>query len=409
MSKYANFSKSDNKYQGECGGSSSKGCTLEFGNGRSIPLRMNINSGGRTDPTKFFVHLPHKLTDTSAGYYTLGGIKYQPAMAIIQPFAPVYKINNKLVYGIIAIVGAFSTENSKEIKEKAEKKKNIQDWLGVGGKLEASGMSQVFIPIMLSDTSSKGSEPMENIIRSFIDKHQDGADGAIDTGLDFNLDDFVSTSPAFYAARNFDMPFAYLDLSSSVNISTEVYMMFLKKIFPETQQMSDEKLLNMTKELYQQDFTNLASKDLKRMRNQTQKVTFYYNEGGSGSTVGSGMASRPQGSREKSNRGGGRLGTSSYNISNSGPGDIYIDCQPVNRNEEEMRVKMEGYKITSKFDLFDKTKIKNFFKNPWVQGFILFLVILLLFYIVKMLMAKGKSQGKADLQKGGSKISSDSS
>ena len=88
---------------------------------------------------------------------------------------------------------------------------------------------------------------------------------------------------------------------------------------------------------------------------------------------------------------------------------IYIDCQPVNRNEEEMRVKMEGYKVTSKFDLFDKTKIKNFFKNPWVQGFILFLVILLLFYIVKMLMAKGKSQGKADLQKGGSKISSDSS
>lgn len=409
MSKYANFSKSDNKYEGECGGSSSKGCSLEFGNGRSIPLRISINSGGMTDPTKFFVVLPHKNTDTSTGYYTLGGIKYSPAMAIILPFGPVYKINNKLVYGFIQILGSFSAENSKEIKDKAEKEENIQDWLGVGGKLKASNMSQVYIPIMMSDTSSKGSEPMENIIRSYIDKHQDGADGMIDTGLDFNLDDFVSTSPAFYAARELKMPFAFLDLSSSVNISPEVYVMYLKKCFPNTQTMSDERIIKEIKTAYQAEFPNLASKGLKRMKEQIQKVRFYYNEGGSGSTVGSGMASRPQGSREKSNRGGGRLGTSSYNISNSGAGDIYIDCQPVNRNEEEMNVKMEGYKVTSKFDLFDKTKIKNFFKNPWVQGFILFLVILLLFYIVKMLMAKGKSQGKADLQTGGSKISSDSS
>ena len=38
--------------------------------------------------------------------------------------------------------------------------------------------------------------------------------------------------------------------------------------------------------------------------------------------------------------------------------------------------------------------------NPWVQGFILFLVILILFMVVKMLMAKGKTQGKADLDTG---------
>ena len=152
MSKYANFSKSDNKYQGECGGSSSKGCSLEFGNGRSIPLRMNINSGRVGDSTRFFLHLPHKHTDTSAGYYTLGGIKYQPAMGIITPFGPIYKINNKLVYGTITILGGFSSENSKEIKDKAEKKKNIQDWLGVSPIVRTRAMRGVCREAFASDT-----------------------------------------------------------------------------------------------------------------------------------------------------------------------------------------------------------------------------------------------------------------
>ena len=410
MSKFANFSKSDDKYQGECGGSSSKGCSLEFGNFRSMPLRLMFNPNNKFK--ELYVTLPHRNNDTSAGYYTLGGIKYQPALMTISPLAPVYKINNKLIYGYINIMGAFSPENSKEITDKAKNKKNVQDYLGVGGKIEVSPYSILSIPIMMSDTSSKGSDALENIIRSFVDKHPEGSSSVFDTGLDLNIDNFVSTGPPFYASRFNKIPYAILDMSSSVNLSEKLFVMYIHKIYPMSVGLKEEQLLNRIKEGYQKEFPSEFDKDRKRMiskRDEFKKMRYYYNQSGSGSTVGSGMATRPQGSREKSNRGGGKLGTSSYNISNSGPGDIYIDCQPVNRNEEEMMVKMEGYKVTSKFDLFDKTKIKNFFKNPWVQGFILFLVILLLFYIVKMLMAKGKSQGKADLQKGGSKILSNSS
>ena len=410
MSKFANFSKSDDKYQGECGGSSSKGCSLEFGNFRSMPLRLMFNPSNELK--ELFVMLPHRNNDTSAGYYTLGGIKYQPAIMTISPLAPIYKINNNLIYGYINIMGAFSSENSKEITDKAKNKKNVQDYLGVGGKIEVSPFSILSIPIMMSDTSSKGSDAVENIIRSFVDKHPDGSSSMFDTGLDLNIDDLVSSGPPFYASRFDKIPYAILDMSSSVNMSEKLYVMFINKVYPTSLMLTEEQLLNKVKEEYQKEFPNDFTKKRRQLvskRNDFKKMRFYYNQSGSGSTVGSEMASRPQGSREKSNRGGGRVGTSSYNISNSGAGDIYIDCQPVNRNEEEMRVKMEGYKVTSKFDLFDKTKIKNFFKNPWVQGFILFLVILLLFYIVKMLMAKGKSQGKADLQKGGSKISPDSS
>ena len=80
---------------------------------------------------------------------------------------------------------------------------------------------------------------------------------------------------------------------------------------------------------------------------------------------------------------------------------MYIDCQPVNIDEEQTNVKMEGYKLQSEMDIIPtKEKIMEYLMNPWVQGFILFLVILILFMVVKMLMAKGKTQGKADLDTG---------
>ena len=57
MSKFANFSKSDDKYQGECGGSSSKGCSLEFGNFRSMPLRLMFFPNKKF--RELYVMLPH--------------------------------------------------------------------------------------------------------------------------------------------------------------------------------------------------------------------------------------------------------------------------------------------------------------------------------------------------------------
>ena len=62
---------------------------------------------------------------------------------------------------------------------------------------------------------------------------------------------------------------------------------------------------------------------------------------------------------------------------------------------------MEGYKLKSNMDIIpSKRKIKKFFQNPWVQGFLLFLLILMLFYIVRMLMMKGKSASKAEMNGG---------
>ena len=107
------------------------------------------------------------------------------------------------------------------------------------------------------------------------------------------------------------------------------------------------------------------------------------------------------GSRKKNKR-GGKKGSNDYDIQTSG--NVYIDCKPVNIDEEEENIKMEGYKLKSNMDIIpSKRKIKKFFQNPWVQAFLLFLLILMLFYIVKMLMAKGKSASKAEMNGGGVK------
>lgn len=126
------------------------------------------------------------------------------------------------------------------------------------------------------------------------------------------------------------------------------------------------------------------------------KGGFFYVKDGINS--GSMSGGKKVGSRKKNKR-GGKKGSNDYDIQTSG--NVYIDCKPVNIDEEEENIKMEGYKLKSNMDIIpSKRKIKKFFQNPWVQGFLLFLFILMLFYIVKMLMAKGKSASKSEMNGG---------
>lgn len=85
------------------------------------------------------------------------------------------------------------------------------------------------------------------------------------------------------------------------------------------------------------------------------------------------------------------------NVAGESSDNVYIDCQPVNADEDDTEVKMDGYSGGSGENWFAQEKVLAFFKNPWVQAVLLFFAIVIVYVVVtkllKFVAAKGSTDG----------------
>ena len=291
---------------------------------------------------------------------------------------PLYYLNNQLVTAALIITNSLYTPDGKE---------------AVGS---LKGITQV-VPIVADTDTTAGTETITEIVEA-MKRAGVGPDNPSVGALyvEMNLNNFVSSNtPIYIGVTDRDILTVFYGMDASIPILPETFYDLATLMH---QQMRSR----------EQDYSGVeeAFKTIEKRVGGNQEEfnpknfnKFFYIKDGINS--GSMSGGKKVGSRKKNKR-GGKKGSNDYDIQTSG--NVYIDCKPVNIDEEEENIKMEGYKLKSNMDIIpSKRKIKKFFQNPWVQGFLLFLLILMLFYIVRMLMAKGKSASKAEMNGGGKK------
>lgn len=359
---------SKNIIQGECGGAGYKTeCSI------TTDLKTsdieNVTTASRSGLLQIF------LSD-APGTISVNGDKYNTTTYISISLGGCYTLNNQVIGTTLTFMIMF--ERSKAI--------------------------EITVPIIPSSNSSIGTNQIVNLIAEATKKGvKDGEN--INLGLQIDMNSIIPSKQPFYyikSKKNKGLSRLIFDLSGAITLPTKEWFLLVDLIANNNgvgatyNNNTDEFLKVLSFE-----YNNNNKSTLTKVIQPSDVGDIYYNPNGINSEAVITEEGETKGSRQVSRRGGVNTKGNNYNINNTS-GDIYIDCQPVNTDEEEMNVKMEGYRLQTNFDLFNKDKIKKFFLNPWVQGFLLFIVILILFYVVKMLMAKGKTQGKADLNIKGS-------
>ena len=291
---------------------------------------------------------------------------------------PLYYLNNQLVTAALVIYNVLYEPDGKEPD---------------GNTLK--GISQV-VPIVADTDTTAGTETITEIVEAMNRAGVGPDELSVPLDVEMNLNNFVSSNtPIFATVDNRNNTVIFYGMDASIPILPETFYDLATLI--DKQLRSREQDYSGVEEVFKRIEKRAGGNQLEF--NPDNFIKKYYIKEGINS--GSMSGGKKVGSRKKNKR-GGKKGSNDYDIQTSG--NVYIDCKPVNIDEEEENIKMEGYKLKSNMDIIpSKRKIKKFFQNPWVQGFLLFLLILMLFYIVKMLMAKGKSASKAEMNGGGKK------
>ena len=291
---------------------------------------------------------------------------------------PLYYLNNQLVTAALVIYNVLYEPDGKEPD---------------GNTLK--GISQV-VPIVADTDTTAGTETITEIVEAMNRAGVGPDELSVPLDVEMNLNNFVSSNtPIFATLDNRNNTVIFYGMDASIPILPETFYDLATLI--DKQLRSREQDYSGVEEVFKRIEKRAGGNQLEF--NPDNFIKKYYIKEGINS--GSMSGGKKVGSRKKNKR-GGKKGSNDYDIQTSG--NVYIDCKPVNIDEEEENIKMEGYKLKSNMDIIpSKRKIKKFFQNPWVQGFLLFLLILMLFYIVKMLMAKGKSASKAEMNGGGKK------
>ena len=286
---------------------------------------------------------------------------------------PLYYLNNQLVTAALVIYNGLFEPDGKEPD---------------GNTLK--GIAQI-VPIVADTDTTAGTETITEIVEAMKRAGVGPDELSVPLDVEMNLNNFVSSNtPIFTALDNRNTVVVFYGMDASIPILPETFYDLATLI---DKQLRGEQDYSGVEEVFKR--IEKRAGGLSEFSKENFAKTFYIKDGiNSGSMSGG----KKVGSRKKNKR-GGKKGSNDYDIQTSG--NVYIDCKPVNIDEEEENIKMEGYKLKSNMDIIpSKRKIKKFFQNPWVQGFLLFLFILMLFYIVKMLMAKGKSASKAEMNGG---------
>ena len=286
---------------------------------------------------------------------------------------PQYYLNNQLVTAALVIYNTLYEPDGKEPD---------------GNTLK--GIAQM-VPIVADTDTTAGTESITEIVEAMKRAGVGPDELSVPLDVEMNLNNFVSSNtPIFASLDNRNTVVVFYGMDASIPILPETFYDLATLI---DKQLRGEQDYSGVEEVFKR--IEKRAGGLSEFSKENFTKTFYIKDGiNSGSMSGG----KKVGSRKKNKR-GGKKGSNDYDIQTSG--NVYIDCKPVNIDEEEENVKMEGYKLKSNMDIIpSKRKIKKFFQNPWVQAFLLFLLILMLFYIVKMLMAKGKSASKAEMNGG---------
>lgn len=257
------------------------------------------------------------------------------------------------------------------------------------------------IPVLPSSDKTPATQQLEKMINATTRASPSLKSGSFKMGISVNTSALFTRGASFYVIKpegEKGTPQVIVGTDGSIPLSNENFVKFFKLFVPRGGLEADGSLpsyMNTWPKIERFKAKDPVSKVTIEGSKAKFSEIFINNEG-----INNG--GNEKGSREVDERGKSTVSSkgNTYNVDYSA-GDVYIDCQPVNIDEEQTNVKMEGYKLQSEMDIIPtKEKIMEYLMNPWVQGFILFLVILILFMVVKMLMAKGKTQGKADLDTG---------
>lgn len=220
--------------------------------------------------------------------------------------------------------------------------------------VEGPGMV-VLVPVFTGSTNPAGSV-IEQIIQGTI-THAPTAGSKATLQMEFNLQDIVPNKP-FYsitdksAVRQVGGEVVLFDGQGGIFIKKKAYTDMLRMMF------AGNKRINGAISKY---IANRGSTDT-----FLPNAPYYYNKNGpnNGGTQPSGGV---------------------------GSDDIYIDCKPVNVEEEQKQMKMPGYSTEDSYlKIPTKKQLKELVKNQWFQAFILFLCIVILFFVARMLLRKLK-------------------
>lgn len=220
--------------------------------------------------------------------------------------------------------------------------------------VEGPGMV-VLVPVFTGSTNPAGSV-IEQIIQGTM-THAPTTGSKATLQMEFNLQDIVPNKP-FYsitdksATRHAGGDLVLFDSQGGIFIKKKAYTGMLRMMF------AGSKGINKAISTY------IARRG--SANTLLPNVPYYYNKNG------------PNNSGTQPTRG-------------VGSDDIYIDCKPVNVEEEQKQMKMPGYSTKDSYlKIPTKKQMKDLVKNQWFQAFILFLCIVILFFVARMLLRKLK-------------------
>lgn len=175
-----------------------------------------------------------------------------------------------------------------------------------------------------------------------VNKSVAGRSGSFSLNHQFNLQDMVPNKP-FYSTTQHGTDVILYDLESSILVDVESIRGYILSWIGNDQKAFDRV----------------------RKSNNFLETPFFYNSNGPNSSSG----------------GGGGAGSD----------DVYIDCKPVNVDEEQEQVKMDKYKVQAQSDYLPTRKnMIRLFRSPVFQGVLVLLFILIVYHVVKMALKYGK-------------------
>ena len=248
---------------------------------------------------------------------------------------PLYYLNNQLVTAALVIFNVLYEPDGKEPD---------------GNTLK--GITQI-VPIVADTDTTAGTETITEIVEAMKRAGVGPGELSVPLDVEMNLNNFVSSNtPIFAALDNRNNVVVFYGMDASIPILPETFYDLATLI---DKQLRGEQDYSGVEEVFKRIEKRAGGNQVDFNPNNYIKK-FYIKEGiNSGSMSGG----KKVGSRKKNKR-GGKKGSNDYDIQTSG--NVYIDCKPVNIDEEEENIKMEGYKLKSNMDIIpSKRKIKKFF------------------------------------------------
>ena len=201
----------------------------------------------------------------------------------------------------------------------------------------------VLIPITTNPNNRVNSSGkiLSNLLTD-VNKSVAGRSGSFSLNHQFNLQDIVPNKP-FYSTTQHGFDVILYDLEGAIIVDGQPLIQYVYSWMG-----NDDKIF-----------------DRVRTSGNFLETPFFYNSNGPNSSFG----------------GGGGAGSD----------DVYIDCKPVNVDEEREQVKMDKYKVQAQSDYLPTRKnMIRLFRSPVFQGVLVLLFILIVYHVVKMALKYGK-------------------